>query len=169
MILGGAHADEIDRDRFRAEAAAAARLQHPNIVQIYEVGEADGHPYFSLEFVDGGSLANALDGAPQAPAEAARLVRSLAAAMDYAHERGIVHRDLKPSNILLQRDEGRAARGEEKSDSGSSHGSRNSSLTPRGPSLVAKITDFGLAKQLDDQSGRTQTGNILGTPSYMAP
>jgi eukaryotic-like serine/threonine-protein kinase len=138
MILSGDHADEQDRVRFRSEAEAVARLQHPNIVQIHEVGESDGHPYFSLEFCPGGSLASRLAGTPLPPADAAGLVAAMARAVQAAHEAGIVHRDLKPANILL------AADG-----------------TP-------KITDFGLAKKLGE-AGRTVTGAILGTPSYMAP
>jgi WD40 repeat protein/predicted Ser/Thr protein kinase len=125
--------------RFRTEAEAVARLQHPNIVQVYETGEHDGLPYFSLEFVDGGSLDRKLAGTPLPPREAARLVERLARAMAHAHQCGILHRDLKPANVLL------AADG-----------------TP-------KITDFGLAKRLEEESGHTQTGSIFGTPPYMAP
>src|SRR5205807_6119331 len=115
------------------------RLQHPNIVQIHEVGEADGHPYCALEFVEGGNLAGKLKGKPLPAREAVKLVECLARAMQLAHSRNVVHRDLKPANILL------AADG-----------------TP-------KITDFGLARQLDADSGQTQTGAVMGTPSYMAP
>jgi len=103
MILAGQHASQAQLARFRAEAEAVARLQHPNIVQIYDVGDQDGRPYFSLEFVDGGSLAQALSGDPQPPRLAASLIQTLALAMHAAHQRGIVHRDLKPANILLQR------------------------------------------------------------------
>src|SRR5205823_2964290 len=102
MILGGTHAGPEDLARFRLEAEAVARLQHPNIVQIYEVGEQDGRPFFSLEFVDGGSLDKKLNGTPQPARVAAQLVAQLAQAMHYAHQRGVVHRDLKPANILLQ-------------------------------------------------------------------
>jgi tRNA A-37 threonylcarbamoyl transferase component Bud32 len=139
MILGGTHAEAADLARFRAEAEAVARLQHSNIVQIYEVGEHQGRPYFSLEFVEGGSLAQQLAGTPLPAREAAQLTETLARAMQAAHERGIVHRDLKPANVLLTGDG-----------------------TP-------KITDFGLAKQLDADSNQTRSGAIMGTPSYMAP
>src|SRR5262245_11978949 len=139
MILAGAHAGAQQRLRFRGEAEAAARLQHPNIVQVYEVGEQDGCPYFSLEYVDGRSLHEALAEGLPPPLEAAALVEQLARAADYAHRRGIVHRDLKPANVLLTQDG-----------------------TP-------KITDFGRAKCLDGEQGRTRTGDILGTPCYMAP
>jgi tRNA A-37 threonylcarbamoyl transferase component Bud32 len=139
MILAGAHAGEDERRRFLTEAEAVARLQHPNIVQIHEIGEADGHPFFSLEFCPGGSLADQLDGTPLPPGKAAALVETLAGAVQAAHEAGVVHRDLKPANVLLLADG-----------------------TP-------KVTDFGLAKKLDDAAGQTASGAIMGTPSYMAP
>jgi WD40 repeat protein len=139
MILAGGHASAGDLDRFRTEAKAVARLLHPNIVQVYETGTNAGLPYFSLEFCPGGSLDRKLDGTPWEPAPAAALVETLARAIQHAHEHVVVHRDLKPANVLL------AADG-----------------TP-------KVTDFGLAKRLDSTSARTQTGAILGTPSYMAP
>jgi serine/threonine protein kinase len=125
--------------RFRAEAEAAARLQHPNFVQIFEVGQVQDRPFFSMEYVAGGSLAERLSRQPLTPREAAEFVETLALAVHAAHERGIVHRDLKPANIMLAMDG-----------------------TP-------KIADFGLAKRLDDDSGHTHSGEILGTPSYMAP
>jgi WD40 repeat protein len=139
MILAGGHASLSDLDRFRTEAEAVARLQHPNIVQIHEIGDHDGLPYFSLEFCPGGSLDQKLAGTPQPPDQAAALAETLARAVQAAHAKGIVHRDLKPANVLL-------------ADDG----------TP-------KITDFGIAKRLDSAAGRTATGAILGTPSYMAP
>jgi tetratricopeptide (TPR) repeat protein len=140
MILAGGHAGGRAVARFQAEGRAVARLQHPNIVQIYEVGDSNGHPFFSLEFVDGGCLAQALHKCGPLPGpRAARLVETLARAMHFAHERGIVHRDLKPGNVLLTGDG-----------------------TP-------KITDFGIAKQRDEGAIRTDTGAILGTPGYMAP
>jgi WD40 repeat protein/tRNA A-37 threonylcarbamoyl transferase component Bud32 len=138
MILAGAHAGRTQRARFRGEAEAAARLQHPHIVQVYDVGEHDRCPYFSLEFIDGRCLQEVI-GDFQQPAKAAELIERLARAVSYAHQNGILHRDLKPANILLAEDG-----------------------TP-------KITDFGLAKRLDDEQERTRTGDILGTPAYMSP
>jgi WD40 repeat protein/tRNA A-37 threonylcarbamoyl transferase component Bud32 len=138
MILAGGHSSPAERKRFRREAEAVARLQHPNVVQIHEVGEHDGLPFFSLEFCPGGSLADKLAGTPLPPQAAARLVETLARAVHAAHRANVVHRDLKPANVLLLEDG-----------------------TP-------KVTDFGLAKKLD-VSGQTQTGAVVGTPSYMAP
>jgi hypothetical protein len=131
MILAGAHAGEPDLVRFRAEAEAVARLQHPNIVQIYEVGEQNGLPYSSLEFCPGGSLAGKLDGTPLPPGQAAQLVETLARAMQVAHQANIVHRDLKPANVLLSADG------------------------------QPKIADFGLAKRLDEAAGQTVSGALL--------
>jgi hypothetical protein len=138
MILHTEHASADDRRRFQSEAQAVARLQHPNIVQIHEVGEYQAQPYFSLEYCPGGSLAEQLDGTPWEPAKAAELMQTLARAVQAAHEASVVHRDLKPANVLLTADG------------------------------QPKITDFGLAKKLDEQS-HTQTGAVVGTPSYMAP
>src|SRR5262245_665030 len=139
MVLAGANASPQDLSRFRAEAEAVAQLAHPNIVQIYEIGEQAGCPFLALEYVGGGSLAQQLDGTPLAPKQAAQMVQSLARAVQHAHEKGIVHRDLKPANVLL------SAEG-----------------TP-------KIADFGLAKRADSNQAHTLTGTILGSPSYMAP
>jgi hypothetical protein len=139
MVLAGGHAGPRELARFRIEAEAVARLQHPNIVQIHEVGEGGGHAYLALEFVEGGNLAGKIDRKPMPARDAARLVEALARAMQLAHSRNVVHRDLKPANILLTSDG-----------------------TP-------KITDFGLARQLDSDSGETQAGAVMGTPSYMAP
>jgi serine/threonine protein kinase len=157
MILTAEHAGLEERVRFRSEAEAAARLQHPNIVQIHEVGDQGGTPYFSLEYVEGGTLAEQLDGTPQPARTAAQLLETLARAMHYAHQRGIVHRDLKPANVLLAR-------------SDAIHGARLGRPDEAGhyEHYVPKITDFGLAKRLDKEVGHTQTGAIMGTPSYMA-
>jgi len=160
MILTAEHAGPAERQRFRTEGEAVAQLQHPHIVQIYDVGEAEGRPYFSLEFVDGGSLAQKLAGQPQNARASAILVESLARAVAIAHAAGIVHRDLKPANVLLSN-----------TINGSDvHGSLSSlSLRAAHPFGIPKITDFGLAKRLEGGSGATQSGSILGTPSYMAP
>jgi eukaryotic-like serine/threonine-protein kinase len=165
MMLAGAHAGPRELARFRIEVEAVARLQHPNIVQIHDVGEAGGHPYCALEFVEGGTLAHALKGTPQLPLEAAKLVKVLGQAMQYAHDHGVVHRDLKPANILLAR-ASEADTTPEGSSSKASHPNRGDQPCALG---TPKIADFGLAKQLDNASDRTATGAILGTPSYMAP
>jgi tetratricopeptide (TPR) repeat protein/tRNA A-37 threonylcarbamoyl transferase component Bud32 len=151
MILAGRRAGREQLLRFRSEAEVVARLQHPNIVQIHEVGEHDGRAYYAMEFVPGGSLAERLAAAPLAAPAAARLVQGLAEAVQHAHERGIVHRDLKPSNVLLLGGLGSPSE------------------------WVPKIADFGLAKQFEGEGGvcpwapRTESGAILGTPGYMAP
>lgn len=142
MVLAGGHAAPRQRARFKSEAEALARLSHPNIVQIHEIGEHEGLPFFSLEFVDGGNLAERLSKKPLAPTEAAELIRRLALAVSHAHAQGIIHRDLKPANVLLQDAKPQAA--------------------------IPKITDFGLAKLLDSDS-QTNSGAVMGTPSYMAP
>jgi serine/threonine-protein kinase len=156
MILAGAHASARERARFRAEAEAGARLSHPNIVQVYEVGEHQGRPFLALEFCAGDSLEKKLKGTPLPPREAAELVRTLARAVQAAHEAGVVHRDLKPANVLLSSACGLADAPEE------------GAAKPQAARQVPKIADFGLAKRLDEQ-GQTQTGEVLGTPSYMAP
>lgn len=130
--------------RLRVEAEAVARLQHPGVVQIFEVGERNGQPFLALEYVAGGTLAKRLAGQPQPPRDAATLVAKLADAVHYAHTQGVVHRDLKPGNVLL---------------------ADNSNLK----SLIPKIADFGIARILDTDARQTQTGTRLGTPSYMAP
>ncbi|HZZ81780.1 MAG TPA: protein kinase [Gemmataceae bacterium] len=158
MILTGRQARPAERARFQREAEAVARLQHPNIVQIYEVGEQNGLPYFSLEFVNAGSLAQFLGNQPQSPRMGAALVEELALAMHYAHKRGIVHRDLKPANILLHLDESAIFKDGQLTDSGAF---RNLLM------YVPKITDFGLAKHVGGEEAFR--GTIVGTPSYMAP
>ena len=159
MVLAGAQADPLQLERFRAEAEAVARLQHPYIVQIYEISDYNGCPYFSLEYVDGGNLAQKLTGVPQPPRLAAHLIRMLALAMHSAHQKGIIHRDLKPGNVLL------AIPTEHVSDSDTFHNEMLATFRYFG---IPKVTDFGLAKHLDVQS-QTRTGAIMGTPSYMAP
>src|SRR5262245_17395878 len=139
MLLAGDCAGPSDRARFQREAEAVAGLRHENIVQVYDVGEQDGRPFFTMEIVPGGSLAEKLAGVPQPAREAAALVVTLAEAVGAAHQGGIVHRDLKPSNVLLTADG-----------------------TP-------KISDFGLARRLESGERLTQSGAIVGTPSYMAP
>ncbi|HVK12356.1 MAG TPA: tetratricopeptide repeat protein [Gemmataceae bacterium] len=139
MALGGAHLGRRERERFRREAEAVAALRHPNVVQVYDVGEAAGRPYFTMEFVDGGSLAQATAGAPVAARDAAAAVATLAGAVEAAHRAGIVHRDLKPANVL------RTADG------------------------VLKVGDFGVARRVGAEAGLTRTGAAVGTPSYMAP
>ncbi len=158
----GAGAEE--RARFHTEAEAAARLQHPNIVQVYEVGGQGGVPYIALEFVGGGSLAEHLGGTPLPPRQAAELLEVLARAVHHAHERGVVHRDLKPSNILLA-----VARGPLSVAPDAETPWADDRPRPRDFGQP-KITDFGLAKCLGAAAARqTRTGEILGTPSYMAP
>jgi serine/threonine protein kinase len=148
------------RVRFTTEAQAAARISHPHIVQVYEVGEHQGQPFLALEYVSGGTLAETLAGAPLAPRVAADLAQTLAGAVGAAHAHGIVHRDLKPANILLE------------STQSSVHGPRSyaNRLGGRDGTLgTPKVTDFGLARRIDTDTGQTQSGAILGTPDYMSP
>jgi|GEM_PF-4653410 len=140
-------------DRFRDEAEAVARLTHPNVVQIYEVGVHDSRPFLAMEFVPGGSLADRLTAGPLSVTAAIDLVRSLARAVQHAHDRGVIHRDIKPGNVLLSAEECSI-------DVGT--GSSRSAIVP-------KLTDFGLAKLLDRDHNRTRPGMLLGTPAYMAP
>jgi WD40 repeat protein len=156
VVLSGEFAGAQERARFRAEALAAARLCHPNVVQVYEVGEHDGRPFLCMELCSGGSLADRLDGTPWRPARAAELVATLAGAVHAAHQAGVVHRDLKPANVLLS--VGQAFQPDASSNV------RLESLT-----YIPKVGDFGLAKRLDAGAGPTQSGAVLGTPSYMAP
>lgn len=139
MILAGQLASETAVQRFYREAQSAASLDHPNIVPIYEIGEHDNRHYFSMAFVDGLSLADSAKKNPMSMVQAVRVVKQVAESVHYAHEKGIVHRDLKPANILID-GQGR----------------------PR-------VTDFGLAKQIDDDSNLTATGHVMGTPCYMSP
>lgn len=157
MIRG--QVDERTRKRFQTEAEAAAGLQHPNIVQVYEVGDCAGQPYFSQEFVGGGSLDRFLAGAPQPASLAARMVECLARAMAFAHRHGILHRDLKPANILL------APLADENETTELHREGQASEGLPWAP----KIADFGLAKRLEADASQTHSGAVIGTPSYMAP
>ncbi len=138
-MIRATHADEIQLNRFKIEAESVAMLRHPNILQIFDIGESDGSPYVALELLEGGSLADRLKGTPLPPKQAAEWMVPMALAMDAAHQAGVVHRDLKCANILFTSDG-----------------------TP-------KITDFGLAKRLEMDEGQTHTGQVMGTPSYMAP
>ncbi len=139
MIRPEAPAEGEEIARFRSEALAVATLQHPNVVQIYDVGEHDGRPFLSLEYVDGGTLAHKAAGRPMPVRQAAQVVEGLARGVHAAHRRGVIHRDLKPSNVLLTADG-----------------------TP-------KVTDFGIAKRLAGGAGHTRAGTIMGTPCYMSP
>ena len=146
MLLAGPYARPDERARFLREAEAVAGLRHANIVQVYDSGELDGRPYFVMELVEGASLARRLSGQMLPPRDAARLVQTLAEAMHLAHSRNLVHRDLKPGNVLLA-------------------GGADTPICQCQP----KVTDFGLVRQLDEDSGQTQVGVVMGTPSYMAP
>jgi serine/threonine-protein kinase len=163
MILSGPHAGPEDLARFRIEAEAVARLQHPNIVQIYEIGEHEGIPFLTLEYCNGGSLAARLAGKPLPGPEAAALVEQVARGVHAAHQAGIVHRDLKPANILL------AVAGCPPAAASDLSGAASPTLV----NWVPKVTDFGLAKRIQEDAavsrGLTRTGTVLGTPSYMAP
>src|ERR1051325_994134 len=139
LISQGSQATETQRKRFLREAQAVARLKHPNIVTLYETGEAQGQPYLAMEYVPGKTLAEAIGQNPLPPRQAAECVCKISAAVHYAHEQGVLHRDLKPSNVAL-----------------------DANLEPR-------VMDFGLARLLEQDSEMTLTGMAIGSPSYMAP
>ncbi|HZU35223.1 MAG TPA: serine/threonine-protein kinase [Gemmataceae bacterium] len=162
MVLAGGHAGPHELNRFRKEAEAIARLEHPHIVRLYDFGDLNGLPYFSMELVDGGNLAHKLGGTPQPAKPAAQLVETLARAIHYAHEQGIIHRDLKPANILLRV---QSSKVQSSKSPGRTLNFELSNLELINP----KIADFGLVKRLDVSSVPTQTGAIMGTTSYMAP
>jgi WD40 repeat protein len=148
-----------DVARFLREAAAVARMHHPNIVQVYEVGQDGGRPFLALEYLPGGTLAEYLGGTPADPREAADLLEKVARAVHHAHERGIIHRDLKPSNILLARE------GEASAEPGPAGSARAS--PSRG--LVPKVSDFGLARSVTEDQSLTLPDVLVGTPAYLAP
>jgi len=156
VLLHAGHATPEEHVRFLREAEALAQLRHENVVQVYEAGVHGGAPFFSMEHVGGGSLADYLRGTPVTPSEAARLAEALARGVQAAHEAGIIHRDLKPANVLLEG-------GGEQPGAGREGGAR-----PPLSSFRAKVSDFGLARRAD-QPGLSRSGAVLGTPSYMAP
>jgi serine/threonine-protein kinase len=167
-MLQNAAADSSSLARFRAEAEAVAQLQHPNIVQIYEIGEHQGRPFFAMELVEGISLAQALVRNLFPLRETAALIATLARAVHYAHERGIIHRDLKPGNVLLQNPAGTAQAGDNHAVSQQPAVANLKSTCVNLHAAIPKITDFGIAKRLNAE-GPTLTGAVLGTPSYMPP
>lgn len=195
MILAGHLASEADVQRFRAEAEAAANLQHPGIVAIFEVGEHGGQQFFSMEYVEGQSLAQLVREGTMPARTAAGLVAEICDAIHYAHERGVLHRDLKPANVLLQQRRGEGPASSPNAREGSTRSPSNTrsqssghapstatsaklgsaSATPLPASnrhnsgLRPKVTDFGLAKRIEGGSELTGTGQVLGTPSYMPP
>ncbi len=139
MILRGPLASQGDRERFLAEAQAAARLDHVGIVPVYQVGEEGGRMYFSMKYIKGPTLSDLLQAGPLPPQTAAQLLAKVCRAIDFAHQSGVLHRDLKPSNILIDED-------------GEPH-----------------VTDFGLAKRITDPHSMTHSGAVVGTPAYMSP
>jgi serine/threonine protein kinase len=178
VILAGVQAGEQERARFRVEAEAVARLRHPNIVQIYDFGERNGIPYFSLEFVESGTLAARIAGQPLPANPTARLLETLARAMQHAHQQGLIHRDLKPANVLLQDlTAEHAENAEKKRTLDQKQKATSSSLfgVVSAPSafsavntFVPKIADFGLV-HLQEGLDLDREGAVLGTPHYMAP
>lgn len=170
MFRNWGQASQKQTARFRAEADLIAHLQHPNIVQIYDVGEVAGKPYFVLEYVPGGNLAQHVNGTPQSARLAAQFVEILARAVQAAHANNVIHRDLKPANILLNALDQSSVDGFDRTRSASSVQSASGALN-----AVPKIADFGVAKrasggwEAQGHDGLTVTGDFLGTPSYMAP
>ena len=160
VIIAGEHSSLTQRERFRREAETIASLNHHGIVQIYEVGDFDGQPFLALELISGPNLSEVTNSEPQPVWWSAAITLQLSQAIHYAHQQSVIHRDLKPGNVLVALE-----------------GSSDASVTPRSgefrqPELeipVTKITDFGLAKQLDSEEQMTKTGHAMGTPAYMSP
>jgi serine/threonine-protein kinase len=155
MVVAGQYAGEAALGRFRAEARTLAQLHHPHIVQIHDIGAFQGLPYFILEYLDGGNLAELVREQPLEPVEAAELVEMIARTVHQVHRAGIVHRDLKPANVLLQ------CIGDADHPPGA--------VQLRGQWFVPKLTDFGLARNVDHESLMPGSGRVVGTPAYMAP
>jgi WD40 repeat protein/serine/threonine protein kinase len=165
MLPSGTAATDQDLSRFRVEAESLAKLQHPNIVQVFDQGEHEGRPYFAMEYVNGPSLAAILAKGPQDPRASARMIETLGRAMHTVHQNGLVHRDLKPANILLQKvasGQSSAVSTENGDTSSTDHWLLTTEYSP-------KITDFGVAKLLEAKRSQTASGLIVGTPMYMAP
>jgi serine/threonine-protein kinase len=163
MLLAGAYAGLQERERFIREAESVASLRHANLVQVYDVGEHDGRPYFTMEYVEGGSLAQKLLGTPQPIRQAAALVATLAEAVEVAHQGGIIHRDLKPGNILLQ------SKSQIRNPNSPKETHQVSDFEFRISDFDPKVADFGLARHFEGESVLTLSGTRVGTPSYMAP
>ncbi|CAN5431433.1 hypothetical protein BH11PLA2_BH11PLA2_12140 [soil metagenome] len=172
MVIARQYAGREEQARFRQEVEAVAKLNHPSIAQVYEVGEHDGFSYAAFEYVDGGTLLQWQKQKPQHPRDAARLISTIARAVQHAHDHGIIHRDLKPANVLIASCDSRVAdsKNREHGDSASRVASGIQSEIQNSKSAISpKITDFGLAKKLDQASDLTATGMACGTPNYMAP
>lgn len=173
MVREAHLASDADHARFQAEAESAARLNHPNIVTVYEVGTVEGQAYFCMEYVEGPTLAERLAKVgPLAPRDAARIVVAIARAVQHAHEQDILHRDLKPSNVILDyKHEARSAKSDGFATSESLESKVHRTPEPgfRDSEWNPKVSDFGLAKRIDGTESLTRTGAIVGTPSYMAP
>jgi serine/threonine protein kinase len=168
--LRATDADDAEIARFRTESEAIARVRHPNIVQVFDVGEDDGQPFFAMEFCAGGSLSGRLKDAPLAPGDAAIAVEQIARGVEAAHRQNVIHRDLKPANVLLSRDPSAPAPGASTRSGGpTATRSRSDGAAAPSESVVYKVTDFGLAKALDADDGYTRTGAVMGTPCYMSP
>jgi serine/threonine protein kinase/WD40 repeat protein len=166
MLLGRAHAGAEEERRFQAEARALAQVRHPNVVAVHDYGSHDGLPYLALEYVEGGSLAGRLAGAPLPPRAAAELLAHIADAVQAIHDQGVLHRDLKPSNVLLHIAPGLPGEDRTPGKSGAMWEAMSAG-SPGAP--CPKISDFGLSRRLDSGDGPTPSGAVIGTPAYMAP